>query len=150
MGLEEALGVLALEPGADADAVARAFRAAIKRVHPDRPGGDGEALRRVIEAHRVLAARPRPRTSPDIRDGKVGRYAWRTLDVDEKVLSRGGAVTLEAGRAPVWLTPEARRFGVMRMSGGADGDLIVRLRPAPSPPSAFDAKRQAFAASWAA
>jgi len=45
---------LGVEFGADAEAVGRAFRAAVKSVHPDRPGGDVDELRQVIEAQRVL------------------------------------------------------------------------------------------------
>ena len=46
--------ILGLAQDANDDAVMRAFRSAVKAVHPDRPGGDPERLRLVIEAHRLL------------------------------------------------------------------------------------------------
>jgi curved DNA-binding protein len=48
--------LLGLPPGADLASVSRAFRSAVKQVHPDRPGGDAERLRQVIEAHRLLTS----------------------------------------------------------------------------------------------
>jgi curved DNA-binding protein len=51
----EVLGV-ALDCGLDP--LAAAFRVSVKRVHPDRPGGDAAQLRAVIEAYDLLRARP--------------------------------------------------------------------------------------------
>ena len=54
----EALDLLGLPPAADGEALRRAFNAAVKAAHPDRPGGDHERLRLVIEAYRLLQLRP--------------------------------------------------------------------------------------------
>ena len=68
MGADEARRVLGVEGCADDAVVRRAFRAAVKRHHPDRPGGDEARLRQVIEAYRALrpaaaiARERRPRT----------------------------------------------------------------------------------------
>lgn len=45
---------LDLEPGADDEAVRRAYREKVKEVHPDREGGDEEAFKRVTEAYERL------------------------------------------------------------------------------------------------
>ncbi|QUD87115.1 molecular chaperone DnaJ [Phenylobacterium montanum] len=54
--------VLGVEADCGPDALQKAFRAAVKRAHPDRPGGDAARLRAVIEAHELL--RGRRETSP--------------------------------------------------------------------------------------
>lgn len=50
----QARELLGLPLGADAAALGRAYRTAVKAAHPDLRGGDAERLRQVIEAHRVL------------------------------------------------------------------------------------------------
>jgi curved DNA-binding protein len=50
----QARELLGLPVGADAAALASAYRTAVKAAHPDLRGGDAERLRHVIEAHRVL------------------------------------------------------------------------------------------------
>ena len=52
--LNEALAVLGLHGPAEQDAVARAFRLAVKSARPDLPGGDAERFRRVIAAYRLI------------------------------------------------------------------------------------------------
>lgn len=54
MSAAQARELLGLPTGADAHALGRAYRAAVKAVHPDLGGGDPERLRQVIEAHKVL------------------------------------------------------------------------------------------------
>ena len=49
--------LLGVDAACGPDALRAAFRAAVKRVHPDRPGGDAEQLRAVIEAYEHLRAR---------------------------------------------------------------------------------------------
>src|SRR5262245_38076407 len=46
--------VLGVAPLADQATVRRAFLIAVKRVHPDRPGGDAEAFREVAAAYERL------------------------------------------------------------------------------------------------
>ncbi|MBV9510280.1 MAG: molecular chaperone DnaJ [Caulobacteraceae bacterium] len=65
MGADEARRALGVDGDADDVAVRRAFRAAVKRHHPDRPGGDEARLRQVIEAYRAL--RPAAAIAPERR-----------------------------------------------------------------------------------
>lgn len=51
----EASAVLDVEPDADAEAVRAAYRERIKDVHPDAPGGDEAAFRRVRTAYERLS-----------------------------------------------------------------------------------------------
>jgi hypothetical protein len=61
--------VLGLKPGADRDAIEKAYRRLIKRYHPDREGGDGERAAEINRAYFELRGR-RPQ---DIeRDGPSG------------------------------------------------------------------------------
>ena len=68
LDIAEARRQLGLEPGADAEAVQRAFRKAVKAAHPDLVGGDGAALRLVIAAYRRLGGGTRAltETTPEI------------------------------------------------------------------------------------
>ncbi|WP_238392142.1 J domain-containing protein [Halorussus amylolyticus] len=50
----EAYRTLGLDPGADADAVRRAYRERVKSVHPDRDTGDEDEFLRVKEAYERL------------------------------------------------------------------------------------------------
>lgn len=50
----EAYDLLGVEPGADDDAVKRAYRQKVKEVHPDTEGGDEERFKRVTRAYERL------------------------------------------------------------------------------------------------
>jgi curved DNA-binding protein len=54
----EAYALLGLDPSAPPQALIGAFREAAKRCHPDRPGGDSDTFRLVLEAYRLLQSRP--------------------------------------------------------------------------------------------
>ncbi|HEU5149119.1 MAG TPA: J domain-containing protein [Iamia sp.] len=57
MNRKEAAGVLGVGPGATADEVRSAFRAAVRLHHPDRSGRPGSAaVSRLVEARRTLLA----------------------------------------------------------------------------------------------
>lgn len=47
---------LGLEPGADDEAIRRAYREKVKEVHPDREGGDEQAFKQVTEAYDQLTS----------------------------------------------------------------------------------------------
>ncbi|MFL6800545.1 MAG: DnaJ family molecular chaperone, partial [Sphingomicrobium sp.] len=49
-----AFHALGLEPGADFAAVERAYKALIKRYHPDRQGGDARRAAEINRAYREL------------------------------------------------------------------------------------------------
>jgi DnaJ family protein C protein 19 len=53
----EALAVLGLPPGADAEAIRRRYRELAQRYHPDRCGGDDTRMKAINAAYRVLAAK---------------------------------------------------------------------------------------------
>jgi hypothetical protein len=59
-GRRSALSALGLELGADADAIDRAYRALIKRHHPDREGGDAERAAEITRAYRELRGSAAP------------------------------------------------------------------------------------------
>lgn len=56
LSMAEARMLLRLRGPADADGLTAAFRAAVKAVHPDHPGGDAERFRRTVAAYRLLQA----------------------------------------------------------------------------------------------
>jgi len=94
LGAQEARALLGLAGPVDDQTLRLAFRAAVKAAHPDRPGGDSERLRQVIEAYQFLrgrtpspagrpvgpAPRPRPRMTITPADAMIG--GWRTVLID--------------------------------------------------------------------
>ena len=98
--LSEAWTLLGLAEPAEGEALAAAFRAAVKAAHPTAPGGDHLRFRRVIAAWRLIQSREPPRAlavpespppSPPVvvigplealRGGRVAvRFGGRTLDI---------------------------------------------------------------------
>lgn len=63
--------VLGLARGADQAAIEAAYRALIKRYHPDRPGGDPAEARAVIHAYRALT-RSKPKLPVLVEAPRVG------------------------------------------------------------------------------
>jgi curved DNA-binding protein len=97
--------ILGVNAAAGDEALRRAFRAAVKAAHPDRPGGDGERLRRVIEAYRLLrplaAVRPEPRP----------RAQRLTITPEDVVLGGWRPVRLGDGRTVRLHLPAGLREG---------------------------------------
>lgn len=129
----QARELLGLSPGADADALGRAYRSAVKAAHPDRGGGDAERLRQVIEARRVLQAlvearmvfTPAPRPPP-----AAGQNLSLKITVREALFGGRRRVRLQTGSALDVRLPKGLRPGDMvRLSGAADarGDVMVRI-----------------------
>ncbi|HEX4180725.1 MAG TPA: molecular chaperone DnaJ [Caulobacteraceae bacterium] len=115
MSGREALAVLGLA-AADPRQLRKAYLAAVKAVHPDKPGGDAERLRRVIEAYEVLLARPSPAACPPPRP------ASRQLEITPAEAMLGGAVSvpLQGGGAMSLQIPPGLRVGdLVAVSGGA-------------------------------
>jgi curved DNA-binding protein len=135
--------LLGVAPDADADVVRQAFRLAVKAAHPDRPGGDGERLRQVIEAYRRLDATreappaPEPAPTPDrevrlrITPAQAMIGGWTRLRLDDgRVLSvrlpeglRAGERVRISGRTCKIVIANDRRAAV----AGDDLLLVVQV-----------------------
>ncbi|WP_333586141.1 J domain-containing protein [Phenylobacterium sp.] len=144
MSVREARKALGVGAQATPGELRRAFRQAAKSVHPDRPGGDAEAFRRLVAAYdllRTAAAAPRkfiqppaPRPPSRAAQGSVGDP--HTLSVPPLVAFAGGAVEhrLSDGRKLRISCPPGLRAGDRLRAGGevltvavrGDGALIVR------------------------
>ena len=79
MEVTRAFAVLGLGPGASADDVRRAYRGAVRRLHPDTGSGDVAALSRVARAYRTIAAEARL-SGPEAIGG-AGASSARHVDV---------------------------------------------------------------------
>ncbi len=47
--------ILGVPENADEETIKKAFRELAKKYHPDRPGGDAEKFKKIVEAYRVLS-----------------------------------------------------------------------------------------------
>ena len=114
MSAREALGVLGLA-AADPRQLRRAYLAAVKAAHPDKPGGDAERLRKVIEAYEVLQSQPAPVTQPKRRP------ASRHLEITPAEAVMGGMVSapLEGGGNVSVRLPAGLRVGDLVAVSGA-------------------------------
>ena len=131
--LNEAYAVLGLHGPAEPEALARAFRLAIKRARPDLPGGDAERFRRVIAAYRLIqshGARP-ALAAPTQRPTALPVVGLTPLEA-----VAGGDVTVRlSDRTLRVYAPAGMRTGEhLRLRGGADDGsdlyLPVLIRPA--------------------
>lgn len=135
MGVRDALGVLGLAARADAGQLRGAYLAAVKMAHPDKPGGDAERLRRVVEAYEFLkASGPAPSSQRPVP--RPPRPATKPLEITpvEAVLGGLRQVTLEGvGETSVRLPPGLRVGDLVAVSGvamtvsisAADGAAVV-------------------------
>ena len=111
--MRDALGVLGLADHAEPRQLRDAYLTAVKAAHPDKPGGDAERLRRVIEAYEILRDRRAPDPTPAFSQSASPTAAQ----------PRPSSRKLE-------ITPMEAVFGGVRsvpMRGA--GDVSVRLRP---------------------
>jgi curved DNA-binding protein len=135
---KQAREVLKAPAGASEDELGRAYRAAVKAAHPDR-GGDAEALRRVIDAHRVLEAMARGRHAfpPAAKDEARPAPRRHVLEITVgEALFGGRRRAAIAGRTLDVKLPEGLRAGeTLRLAGagGDGGDLMVRIAIAADP-----------------
>lgn len=104
------------------DALAAAFRRAALAVHPDRPGGDPDRFRAVVEAYRLLqrmdaASSPVAPTSMTPTRRAVAPASdtglrWATVEIDPLTAVRGGVAGLAvAGRGRQVRIPAGVRHG---------------------------------------
>lgn len=107
--LPEARAILGLTSEATSQDVLGAFRAAAKLAHPDRPGGDAERFRLVLEAYRLLqSAAPLPAViRPD-------RYLFEAyVEIGPLTALTGGEAeaVMEYGRRQRLRIPAGARHG---------------------------------------
>ncbi len=133
----QARELLGLASDADAAALGRAYRTAVKAVHPDLGGGDPERLREVIEAHRVLKSiretgvvfAPAPRPGPAEPPMVSAR-----ITLEEAMKGARRRFCLPDGRAMQVRLPKGLRAGdVLRLRRAGGGDLLVRVALQPEP-----------------
>ncbi len=124
----EILGVTLL---ADETEIRRAYHAAAKRAHPDRPGGDASAFREVAEAYarlrlRTSADAPFHAPSPMRPTTSAGRPE---LVISPQVAFAGGPVEhvgAEGRILRVTLPPGMRPGDVIRAAGV---EMVIRVKP---------------------
>jgi curved DNA-binding protein len=126
---QQARALLGLGPDAAQDEIAQAFRAAAKLAHPDRPGGDAERFRQILEAYRALQAKPGlPATIPTTSDPGFIGY----VEIGAMLALEGGEAeaTLAYGRRGTAKIPIGARHGE---SLYVDGERItVRIVAEPA------------------
>jgi curved DNA-binding protein len=122
--------LLGVSPETGPEGLRQAFNRAVKAVHPDRHGGDGEGLRQVIEAYRWLdAAAPRPAPAPP----PATEAGERRLEITPEQAMVGGWARLasgEGGARSVRLPAGLRAGDLVRMSGETFKIAILRGREA--------------------
>jgi hypothetical protein len=132
MDRDEARAHLGLDAGATAADVRRAFRALVRRHHPDVTGGDGATTRRLTEAYRTLLLVPDddgPPPSAPARPPTTTTDDTLTLELppDEAFLA-----LLDAAAALGTVTavdPESHVLEVLvTFDDGRTADLLVSLQ----------------------
>lgn len=133
MSRKRARAVLDAPPLATPAELRRAFREAAKLAHPDRPGGDAERFREVVEAYRVLSEVPERIIQPPARTEPARE---RQLPITPLLAMNGGAVLhdLADGRRLKITLPAGLRGGdvlrtadqVFEIAIRADGGMLVR------------------------
>jgi len=129
--------VVGVPPTASPAAIAAAYRAAAKRLHPDMPGtGDPEAFVRLQEAYRILSDPDRRAAFDQTRRG-LHRPAWRMAE------TRLGFTRAMSWRRPRFLVPLLAIVTVIALT--QSGALF--LQPAPQRPAVAVTSDMAPAAS---
>lgn len=133
--VREALALLGLSGPAEPEALAAAFRAAVKTARPDQPGGDDARFRRVIAAYRLIQAQAPAR--PALAAPKRRRPRPPVAALTPLQALNGATLVLDLpGRRRLRLTvpPGLRNGQHLRLRGGGrDGTdlyLPVLIRPA--------------------
>lgn len=130
----EALARLGLRAEPDAAGLRAAFRQAVKRTHPDRPGGDAEALRSVVAAYELLKTAPPATVTTTFPPSPVAsppRPYPDTLTISPVLAASGGEVmvTLSDGRRLKVGLPAGLRAGDKVRAGEAMMTVAVRGGP---------------------
>ena len=130
----QARELLGLPMGADAVALGRAYRTAVKAAHPDLGGGDAERLRQVIEAHKVLKSLAEARitfTPAPPRPHKPAPQSFSLkVSVREALLGGRRRMTVADGRSLNVRLPKGLRPGdVLKLKGMgvARADIAIKV-----------------------
>lgn len=129
MNRKHAREILGVSPLATAAELRRAFRESAKQAHPDRPGGDAERFRQVVEAYRLLNA-------PKITDSIIQPPATMVrparidtwLTITPLLAMNGGVLMHQAadGRRLKISLPEGLRTGDTLRVGEVEYEIAVR------------------------
>src|SRR5579872_5882376 len=112
----EARALLGIAAEAGLEEAGKAFRAAAKRAHPDRPGGDAAHFRDIVAAYRTLQSSP-PLPAVIAPAPASGAY----VEISPRVALEGGEAeaVLEDGRkVRARIPPGARAGERLRIAGG--------------------------------
>ena len=123
--VERARSLLGLSPAAAPQDVIGAFRAAVKRTHPDLAGGDAGRFREILSAYRLLQAQPRlPAVIPGARAAPCEAH----VEIDPRTAIFGGEAdaVLAGGGALRIRVPAGARHGE-RLTAGRES-IAVRIR----------------------
>lgn len=130
MSVKRAREVLGLPPLASQAELRRAFRDAAKTAHPDRPGGDAERFREVVEAYHLLQhLKPTARTSqPPAAVDRPAPAAGKALPVSPLLAMTGGTLEHELadGRRIRITLPAGLRTGDRLRAAQTDFEIVVR------------------------
>jgi len=129
MTFRRAREVLGAAPLADQAEVRRAFHAAVKRVHPDRPGGSAEAFREVVQAYdrlRVQGSTERVNMPPATTQPRAAPMG--VLEISPLLAATGGATdhVLRDGRRLRVTLPPGLRAGETVAAGDVELKVFVR------------------------
>ena len=124
----EARALLGIAAEAGLEEAGKAFRAAAKRAHPDRPGGDAARFRDIVAAYRTLqSVPPLPAViAPPPAGAPSGAY----VEISARMALDGGEAeaVLEDGRkVRARIPPGARPGERLRIAGG--WRVSVRIAP---------------------
>lgn len=126
MPLQEARALLGLAGPVAPEALRRAFRAAAKATHPDRPGGSAERFRQVVEAYARLSEPDAARAAPS---PQRERPSGPLLSIPISAAVLGGQIlrTLPDGRRLKLSVPAGLRIGDRVRAG--DLELTIDIEP---------------------
>lgn len=126
---KRARAILGVSPNASPAELRRAFREAAKIAHPDRPGGDAERFREVVEAYRLLSEQaPAGRIVQPPATVRKTDEAARILPITPLLAMNGGVVLHETaeGRSLKITLPAGLRSGDALRAGSDMFEIAIR------------------------
>lgn len=141
MSPDRARKILNLRPDDGLEAARTAFRAKVKRLHPDRAGARRRAAyEEVVSAWRILESESRPRAAMEDRVEPV----QVVVGVSWISVKMGETIEIEAPHRKIRipLPTDARPGDKLRLRGqGAEPDVVVTLHMAAQPTFAENLRR---------